>query len=88
MGILKKFKRSVHIYERITYDKIRINTTVTFQAKNNLFYIFMESMESSYADKAEGGTMDVNYIPNLTKLAKENVQFSDKADKKMGSLYA
>ena len=44
----------------------------------------MESMESSYADKAEGGTMDVNYIPNLTKLAKENVQFSDKADKKMG----
>ena len=44
----------------------------------------MESMESSYADKAEGGTKDVNYIPNLTKLAKENVQFSDKADKKMG----
>ena len=44
----------------------------------------MESMESSYADKAEGGTMDVNYIPNLTKLAKENVTISDKADKKMG----
>lgn len=61
------------------------NTTVTFpDKKNNLIYIFMESMESSYTDKAEGGTMDVNYIPNLTKLAKENVQFSDKADKKMG----
>lgn len=65
------------------------NTTVTFPGKkNNLIYIFIESMESSYADKAEGGTMDVNYIPNLTKLAKENVQFSDKADKKWEVLYA
>lgn len=32
--------------------------------KKNLIYIFMESMESSYADKEDGGTMDDNYIPN------------------------
>lgn len=42
----------------------------------------MESMESSYADQEDGGIMDDNYIPNLTKLAKENINFSDKADGK------
>lgn len=52
--------------------------------KKNLIYIFMESMESSYADKEDGGTMDDNYIPNLTKLARENVQFTDKKDGKVG----
>ena len=35
----------------------------------------MESMESSYADQEDGGIMDDNYIPNLTKLAKENINF-------------
>ena len=44
----------------------------------------MESMESSYADQEDGGIMDDNYIPNLTKLAKENINFSDKADGKLG----
>ena len=52
--------------------------------KRNLIYIFMESMESSYADQEDGGIMDDNYIPNLTKLAKENINFSDKADGKLG----
>ena len=41
-------------------------------------------MESSYADQEDGGIMDDNYIPNLTKLAKENINFSDKADGKLG----
>ena len=60
-------------------------TNITFpEKKQNLIYIFMESMESSFADKADGGTMDVNYIPNLTKLARENVQFTDKAKNKLG----
>ena len=44
----------------------------------------MESMESSYADQEDGGIMDDNYIPNLTKLAKENINFSDKADGRLG----
>lgn len=60
-------------------------TTVTFpEKKQNLIYIYMESMESSFADRASGGTMDVNYIPNLTKLAKENVHFTDKSSNKLG----
>lgn len=60
-------------------------TKLTFpKKKQNLIYIFMESMESSYADKNDGGIMDTNYIPNLTKLARENVSFSDKKQDKLG----
>ena len=70
------------------YEKEYVNPTkvkMTFpKEKKNLIYIFMESMESSYTDKEDGGTMDDNYIPNLTKLAKENINFSDKADGKLG----
>ena len=69
------------------YEKYYVNpakTKLDFPSqKRNLIYIFMESMESSYADQEDGGIMDDNYIPNLTKLAKENINFSDKADGKL-----
>lgn len=44
--------------------------------KRNLIYIFLESMESTYADKENGGAYDINYIPELTKLANNNINFS------------
>ena len=70
------------------YEKYYVNpakTKLDFPSqKRNLIYIFMESMESSYADQEDGGIMDDNYIPNLTKLAKENINFSDKADGRLG----
>ncbi len=45
--------------------------------KRNLIYIYLESMESSYASREAGGLNDENYIPYLTRLANENVSFSD-----------
>ncbi len=45
--------------------------------KKNLIYIFLESMETSFASVEEGGFMEENYIPYLTELAKENISFSD-----------
>lgn len=47
------------------------------EKKKNLLLIYMESMENTYASVEEGGYQKVNYIPNLTALAKENVSFSD-----------
>ena len=44
--------------------------------KRNLIYIFLESMESTYADEQNGGAYDINYIEELTKLAKDNINFS------------
>jgi len=57
------------------------SVSVEFPAqKRNLIYIYMESMESSYADKADGGAMDTNLIPNLTSLADKNINFSNGED--------
>lgn len=45
---------------------------VTFPSqKRNLIYIYLESMELTYADEANGGAWDENLIPELTKLARE-----------------
>ncbi len=50
------------------------------EKKRNLIVIYMESMETTYASVTEGGGKPVNYIPELTDLAKENVFFSDDED--------
>lgn len=47
------------------------------EKKKNLLCIYMESMETTYASVDDGGAQSVNYIPNLTALAAENVSFSD-----------
>lgn len=53
------------------------NVKLTFpKEKRNLIYIFLESMENTYMSKLEGGAYDVNYIPELTALAEENLNFS------------
>lgn len=46
------------------------------EKKRNLIYIFLESVESTYADKEHGGAFEENCIPELTKLAEENEDFS------------
>lgn len=48
------------------------------EEKRNLIYIFLESMENTYADTDAGGKIITNYIPELTDLAGENVSFSNK----------
>ncbi len=53
------------------------DTEITFpEQKRNLIYIYLESMEITYADKENGGGYEVNYIPELTELAQENEDFS------------
>lgn len=47
------------------------------QNKRNLVYIFLESMEVTFSDPAAGETIHENYIPELTALAKENINFSN-----------
>ncbi|SHI19350.1 phosphoglycerol transferase [Sporobacter termitidis DSM 10068] len=45
--------------------------------KRNLIYIYLESMESTYADTASGGAFPENYIPELTDLASQYINFSN-----------
>ena len=52
--------------------------TLTFpERKRNLIYIFLESMEITYADVTSGGAMRENYMPELTKLALDNNCFTE-----------
>ena len=47
------------------------------ERKRNLIYIFLESMEITYADVASGGVMGEDYIPELARLGLDNETFSD-----------
>lgn len=47
------------------------------EKKKNLIIILMESMESSFADKEAGGVLNKNLIPQLTRYASENINFSN-----------
>jgi len=71
------------------YSKYYINPDkINFEfpdKKRNLIIIFLESMESSYLSKKEGGLFDENLIPELTELARENINFSN-SDNIGGSL--
>lgn len=58
------------------------NVNITFpDEKRNLIYIYLESVEVTYADEENGGAFENNYIPELTELAQEYEDFSgsDKA---------
>ncbi len=53
-------------------------TYVAHEEPKNLICIYLESMETTYADRENGGNQaGINYIPNLTAFAKEHTSFSD-----------
>ncbi|MDO4616809.1 MAG: GBS Bsp-like repeat-containing protein [Lachnospiraceae bacterium] len=53
------------------------DVSLTFpEEKRNLIYIFLESMENTYSDEANGGAFSENVIPELTQLSLENENFS------------
>ena len=53
------------------------NVKLSFpEKKKNLIYIYLESMETTYADEASGGAFSVNVIPELTSIAQDNEDFS------------
>ena len=53
------------------------DTQITFpEEKRNLIYIMLESMETSYLSKEQGGGLDYNLIPELYELAQNNINFS------------
>lgn len=54
------------------------NVNIEFpEEKRNLIYIFLESMETTYYSKEDGGLSEYDLIPEISNLAKENLNFSD-----------
>lgn len=56
--------------------------------KRNLIHIYLESMENTYFSKDLGGYMDQNLMPELTKLAKEGVSFSNRPAGQFGGAFS
>ena len=46
------------------------------EQKRNLIYIFLESMETTYYSKQDGGLSENDLIPELSKLSKQHLNFS------------
>ena len=68
------------------YTQADIDAITTDGKPKNLLYIYMESMESAYASEDVGGRQpDNNYIPNLTRIAFDNISFSN--SDKLGGFY-
>ena len=64
------------VYEKY-YVEPTASTVIFPEKKRNLIFIYLESMESTYADKADGGYMQKNYIPELTDMAADGINFSN-----------
>lgn len=73
---LKARMNTTTIYEDYYVDPDYVNIGAGERTKN-LIYIYMESMETTYASEEAGGRQTENYIPNLTALARENCSFSN-----------
>lgn len=63
------------IYEDFYVDPMEAEITFP-EEKRNLIFIFLESMENSFFSVEHGGGNDVETIPELYDLAKENINFS------------
>lgn len=61
---------------------------ITFPGKKrNLIYLYLESMEVAFSDQESGGIFEENYIPNLTRLSQDALDFSgSEADSGSGTL--
>ena len=67
------------IYETEYFDPE--NVRIVFpQKKRNIIYIYLESMETTFLSKEQGGALEHNVIPELYDIAKNNVNFSHNTD--------
>ncbi len=83
---LKGLRSETDFYQKNYVDPSSVRLTFP-EKKRNLIFIYLESMESSFSSYENGGSSKVNYIPELTRLAKENEDFSG-SDKKLNGGYA
>ena len=74
---IKMAKSNTKIYEMCYVETNSVD--ITFEGnKRNLILLYLESMESSLFSKENNGAFEVSRIPELEKLAKENINFSNK----------
>lgn len=74
--MIKSSLQKTTIYD--DYYVVPVVDDIKAEQERNLIYIYLESMETTYAsDKVGGRQGENNYIPHLTKIAKQEISFSN-----------
>lgn len=75
-GYINNMIQDTDLYEKYYVDPSTAN--ISFEnGKRNIIHLYLESVENTYASKEDGGAEEINYIPELSKLATENINFSN-----------
>ncbi|MDD8049062.1 MAG: LTA synthase family protein [Thomasclavelia sp.] len=69
--------RHTNLYEEEYIDPRKVELSFP-KTKRNLIHIVLESVETTYLDINNGGGLDINYMPELTDLANNNINFSNR----------
>lgn len=72
--ILNQFRKT-DLYEKYYVDGREVEITFP-EKKRNLIMIYLESLETTYTSKENGGNYSDDLIREITDLAKENLNFS------------
>ena len=72
---LRRRREKTTVYEDYFANPSGITVTAPEKGKN-LIFLWLESMETAYADAENGGNQSVNLIPSLTELAREQLCFA------------
>lgn len=81
--IINQF-RTTDLYENYYTDGK--NVEITFpEKKRNLILLYVESMETTYTSRENGGGYAADLVPEISALAKENLNFSHQ--EKLGGAY-
>lgn len=76
---LVNYSQKTEIYDKTYVDPLKAEISFPEQ-KQNLIYIYLESMETTYFGVKQKGALAYNAIPELYSLAQENVNFSHNND--------
>lgn len=72
--IINQF-RTTDLYEKYYVDGKNVNITFP-EKKRNLILLYVESLETTYTSKENGGNYISDLMPEITDLAKEHLNFS------------
>lgn len=72
--IINQF-RTTDLYEKYYVDGKDVNITFP-EKKRNLILLYVESMETTYTSKENGGNYPTDLIPEISALAREHLNFS------------
>lgn len=69
------FNKDIHFFDKyyVAPNSVEIKAP---DEKQNLIYIYVESLETSLFSENDGGNFKKSIIPNLEKIADENINFS------------